>query len=78
MTLVTVSALPLQRQEELVMQHFMALPSHLSAKPALSVPLHQPEHLGIQLNIQPHKPTHRAVLAFLAARHSTLVSIQSY
>ena len=64
MTLVTVSALPLQRQEELVMQHFMALPSHLPAKPALSVPLHQPEHLGIQLNIQPHKPTHRLVLSF--------------
>lgn len=64
MTLVLVSALPLQRQEELVMQHFMALPTHLAAKPALSVPLHLPEHLGIQLNIQPHKPTHRLVLSF--------------
>lgn len=64
MTLVTVSALPLQRQQELVTQYFMELPAHLPAKQALTVPLHLPEHLGIQLNIQPHKPTHRLVLSF--------------
>ena len=64
MSLVTVSALPLQRQQDLVMQFFMNLPASLPAKSALSVPLHLPEHLGIQLNIQPHKPTHRLVLSF--------------
>lgn len=64
MTLVIVSALPIARQQNLVEQFFTSLPAHLPAKAALAVPLHLSEHLGIQLNIQPHKPTHRLVLSF--------------
>ncbi len=64
MSLVTVSSLPLKRQVELVQLHFSDLPAELPAKPALADPLYLPEHLGIQLNIQPHKPTQRLVLSF--------------
>lgn len=64
MTLVMVSPLPLARQAELASQYFMALPSAHEAKAALTIPLYLPEHLGIKLNIQPHKPTHRLVLSF--------------
>ena len=64
MTLVTVSQLPLEKQQALVERYFMALPASLPAKPALTEPLYLPEHLGIQLNIQPHKPTQRLVMSF--------------
>lgn len=64
MCLVLVSQLPLAQQRKLVELHFSDLPQHLPPKDALSVPLYQQEHLGIQLNIQPHKPTQRLVLSF--------------
>lgn len=64
MCLVLVSALPLTAQEQLVTQYFSNMPAHLPAKTALTTPLYQHEHLGIQLNIQPHKPTQRLVLSF--------------
>ncbi len=64
MCLVLVSALPLDAQQLLVERYFQQLPASLPAKTALTEPLYQPEHLGIQLNIQPHKPTHRLVLGF--------------
>lgn len=64
MSLVLVSALPLAHQQRLVEQYFADLPAHLPAKSALTTPLYQAEHLGIQLNIQPHKATQRLVLSF--------------
>lgn len=64
MTLCVVSALPLEQQAELVRQAFAQLPAHLPAKGPLQVPLYLPEHQGICLNIQPHKPSQRLVLSF--------------
>lgn len=64
MTLVLVSAAPLAEQQSWVEQYFQQLPAHLPAKKSLSQPLYLAEHLGIQLNIQPHKPTQRFVLSF--------------
>ena len=64
MCLVLVSAFPLPHQRALVEQSFANLPAHLPAKPPLDMPLYQAPHLGIQLNIQPHKPAHRLVLSF--------------
>ncbi|MBU2224068.1 MAG: insulinase family protein [Gammaproteobacteria bacterium] len=64
MTLVIVSASPLSEQQQLAAKYFSQLPSHLAAKASLSQPLYLAEHLGIQLNIQPHKPTQRFVLSF--------------
>lgn len=64
MTLVLVSAAPLTEQQSWVEQYFQQLPAHLPAKQSLSQPLYLAEHLGIQLNIQPHKPTQRFVLSF--------------
>lgn len=63
MTVVLVSAKPLAEQRQLL-TYFQHLPAHLPAKPSLSQPLYLREHLGIQLNIQPHKPTQRFVLSF--------------
>lgn len=65
MCLVLVSAFPLAHQRALVEQSFANLPAHLPAKSALDIPLYQPSHLGIQLNIQPHKTAHRLVLSFV-------------
>ena len=64
MCLVLVSAFPIEHQQALAEQYFQQLPAHLPAKAALTAPLYQREHLGIQLNIQPHKPTQRLVLSF--------------
>lgn len=64
MCLVLVSAFPLPHQRTLVEQSFANLPAHLPAKPPLDMPLYQVPHLGIQLNIQPHKTAHRLVLSF--------------
>ena len=64
MCLVLVSAFPLAHQQALVERYFQQIPAHLPAKTALTEPLYQTEHLGIQLNIQPHKPTQRLVLSF--------------
>jgi len=64
MCLVLVSALTLEQQQALATQYFQQIPAHLPAKTALTAPLYQREHLGIQLNIQPHKPTQRLVLSF--------------
>jgi insulysin len=64
MTLVLVSAASLAEQQQWAMEFFSRLPSHLPAKSSLSQPLYLAEHLGIQLNIQPHKPTQRFVLSF--------------
>lgn len=64
MTLVLVSIASLEDQQQMVSQYFSHLPAHLPAKPSLSQPLYLAEHLGIQLNIQPHKPTQRFVLSF--------------
>ncbi|MFN6971674.1 MAG: insulinase family protein [Rheinheimera sp.] len=64
MTLVLVSNASLTEQQQWVSDFFSNLPDHLPAKPSLSQPLYLTEHLGIQLNIQPHKPTQRFVLSF--------------
>lgn len=64
MTLVLVSAATLFEQQQWVSAYFSQLPAHLPAKSSLSQPLYLAEHLGIQLNIQPHKPTQRFVLSF--------------
>ena len=64
MSLVLVSAAPLSQQQQWVEQYFRQLPHHLPAKTALQQPLYLDEHLGIQLNIQPHKPTQRFVASF--------------
>ncbi len=64
MTLVLVSALPLAEQQALCERYFSNLPAHLPAKTPLQPPLYLAEHLGIQLNIQPHKPTQRFVASF--------------
>jgi len=64
MCLVLVSAYPLTHQRTLVEQHFSNLPAHLPAKQPLAEPLYQQEHLGIRLNIQPHKPAQRLVMSF--------------
>jgi secreted Zn-dependent insulinase-like peptidase len=64
MCLVLVSALPLAEQQSLAEQYFNQIPAHLPAKTSLTAPLYKDEHLGIQLNIQPHKPTQRLVLSF--------------
>ncbi len=64
MTLVLVSAAPLAEQQQWVENYFSMMPAHLPAKSSLTQPLYLAEHLGIQLNIQPHKPTQRFVLSF--------------
>jgi insulysin len=64
MTLTLVSSLPLAKQQQYVAQHFNALPSHLPAKPALTVPLYLAEHQAIQLNIKPHRETQKLVVSF--------------
>ena len=64
MTLALVSSLTLAEQKQQVLQYFSALPSHLPAKTALTVPLYLPEHQAIQLNIQPHRDTQKLVVSF--------------
>lgn len=64
MTLVMVSNATLAEQQQWVEQFFRQLPAHLPPKPSLTQPLYLAEHLGIQLNIQPHKPTQRFVVSF--------------
>lgn len=64
MTLCLVSALSIEQQEGLVRNAFAQLPAHLAPKEPLQVPLYLPEHQGICLNIQPHKPSQRLVLSF--------------
>lgn len=64
MTLTLVSNAPIEHQKQWVEQYFSTLPAALPAKAALVPPLYLDEHLGIQLNIQPHKPTQRFVASF--------------
>jgi insulysin len=64
MTLVLVSTLSIDEQQALCERYFSNLPNHLPPKAALQPPLYLAEHLGIQLNIQPHKPTQRFVASF--------------
>ncbi|WP_333798311.1 insulinase family protein [Rheinheimera sp.] len=64
MTLTLVSNAPLEVQVQWAQQYFSALPASLPPKAALVPPLYLDEHLGIQLNIQPHKPTQRFVASF--------------
>ncbi|HCU64726.1 MAG TPA: peptidase M16 [Rheinheimera sp.] len=64
MTLTLVSNAPLEVQAQWAQQYFFALPASLPPKAALVPPLYLDEHLGIQLNIQPHKPTQRFVASF--------------
>ncbi len=64
MTLTLVSNAPLDIQAQWVQRYFSTLPQGLPPKAALVPPLYLEEHLGIQLNIQPHKPTQRFVASF--------------
>ncbi len=64
MTLTLVSNAPLEVQAQWAERYFSGLPDGLPPKAALVPPLYLDEHLGIQLNIQPHKPTQRFVASF--------------
>uniref|UniRef100_UPI002FDB5829 insulinase family protein n=1 Tax=Arsukibacterium sp. TaxID=1977258 RepID=UPI002FDB5829 len=64
MTLCLVSPWSLAQQQQWVAQYFSALPDKLAAKAALDMPLYLPEQQGLQLNIQPHKTTHKLVASF--------------
>lgn len=64
MTLTLVSALPLSEQATLAEQYFSALPDTLPAKAPLTEPLYLPEHLGIALNIVPHRDSQKLVVSF--------------
>ena len=64
MTLTLVSALPLSEQAALAEQYFSALPDTLPAKAPLTEPLYLPEHLGIALNIVPHRDSQKLVVSF--------------
>lgn len=64
MTLCVVSPCSLALQQQWVSHYFTALPAKLAAKTALEMPLYLVEQQGLQLNIHPHKTTHKLVASF--------------
>ncbi|MDP4536419.1 insulinase family protein [Alkalimonas collagenimarina] len=64
MTLVLVSPLGVSEQEQIVQQHFALLPAGECNRDWHHQPLYLPNHLAVELNVQPHKAMHKLVMTF--------------